>query len=163
MTIVYNSNTGTTKKYAEALAERLGCEAVTFAKAGEIDGKVIFMSWVQMGQIQLLSEARSKFELEAVIAVGVMGLGEKAKTELIENNAIGETFFLLPGAFSIDKLSGMYKMMMKMALSMMKSKMKNSDDPNDMKALDVFEKGIDLYDEGRLDEVVEAVAGGEEQ
>ena len=163
MRIIYNTNTGTTEKYALALAERLDCEAIPFQKAEENEDDVIFMSWVQMGQICLLPEARAKFSLSAVIAVGVMGLGEESKTELIEKNEISETFFLLPGTFSVDRLSGMYKMMMKMALAMMKSKVKGSDDPKDKKAFELFENGIDLYDESRLDEIVAALSGeGEE-
>lgn len=162
MKIVFNTNTGTTKKYAEALAAKLDCEAVPFAKAGEVSDEVIFMSWVQMGEIQLLPEARERFSIKAVAAVGVMSLDEKSKAEVIEKNAVTEQFFLLPGVFSVDRLSGMYKMLMKMGLSMMKQKAKASGNPDDMKAFAVFEKGIDLYDESALDAVVNALKGGGE-
>ena len=162
MRIVYNTNTGTTKKYAEALAERLGCEAIPFGDASPTDDKVIFMSWVQMGQIQLLKEAVERFSIIAVAAVGVMSLGSEGEAALKESCPV-EKLFVLPGAFSIDKLSGMYKMMMKMALSMMKSKLKNSDDPKDKKAFQIFENGIDLYDESRLDSIVEQLTDGEER
>ena len=160
MKIVYNSNTGTTEKYAKALAEKLECEAVPFSADMETDEEVIFMSWVQMGEIVLLSEARAKFNIRAVVAVGVMSLSDESKKELIEKNAVAEPFVLLPGAFFINKLSGMYKMVMKMALSMMKGKAKKSDDPKDMKALEAMENGIDLFDESKLDDVVFALNGG---
>lgn len=157
MTIVYNTNTGTTQKYAEALAEKLGCEAVKLTKAGDVTDEVIFMSWIMMGDIATLADARSKFNIKAVIAVGCMSIGEDKREELTSKNNITEQFFVLPGNFSIDNLSGMYKMMMKMAVNMMKSKIKNSDDPKDAQAMALFEKGIEMYDESKLDAVAEAL------
>lgn len=161
MVIVYNSNTGTTKKYAEALASRLSCEAVEASKAGEITDDVIFMSWVMMNEISGLSDARAKYNLKMVTATGCLSLKEKGKEELISKNNITEKFVLLPGAFSVKNLTGMYKMMMKMALNMMKGQLKNSKDPMDAKVLEMMEEGIDLYDESKLDEVEELLNGDE--
>lgn len=157
MKIVYTSNAGSTKRYAEMLSKRLGFEAVELSKASEESGEAVYLGWVMAGDIQGLSEARKKFgNLKAIAAVGMMP-SEKSKEEVREKNKITEPFFYLPGEFNLKKLKGMYKMMMGMMLKMMKSKVKDSDDPSDLKALELFEKGFDGVKEENLDELVEAL------
>ncbi|MBQ5905968.1 MAG: hypothetical protein IIW88_08895, partial [Clostridia bacterium] len=63
--------------------------------------------------------------------------------------------FFLHGAFNINNLTGMYKMMMGMAMKMIKAKLKESNDPKANEMADMFEKGIDLVKEEELDKVVE--------
>lgn len=157
MKIVYTSNAGSTKRYAEMLSQKLGCEAFELSKATANGDDVIYLGWVMAGDIQGLSQAREKFgALKAVAAVGMMP-SENSKKETAEKNGITEPFFYLPGEFNIKKLKGMYKMMMGMMLRMMKAKVKDSDDPNDKKALELFENGFDGVKEENLDELVEAV------
>lgn len=157
MKIVYTSNAGSTKRYAEMLSQKLGCEAFELSKAAENGDEIIYLGWVMAGEIQGLSQAREKFgELKTVAAVGMMP-SDKSKEEVKEKNKITEPFFYLPGEFNIKKLKGMYKMMMGMMLRMMKAKVKDSDDPNDKKALELFENGFDGVKEENLDELVEAV------
>lgn len=155
-TVVYTSNTGSTERYANMLAERLGCEAVSLSKLKERpEGEIIYLGWVMAGAIQGLVEAREKFgELKAVVAVGMLP-SEKAKGEVIEKNGVTELFYYLPGVLDIGKLKGMHKMIMGMMLKMMKSQVKDSDDPNAKKALELFEEGFDGVKEENLDELVE--------
>lgn len=154
MIIIYNSNTGTTKKYAQELSEKLGCECISVNKANNITDDVIYMGWVMMGDIQGLADARQKFNIKMVVAVGCLSFNEKGINEIISKNSIEEKFFFLPGNFSVKNLSGIYKMMMKMALNMMKGQLKGSENPDDAKALELFEKGVDLYDASKLDELI---------
>ena len=56
--VVYNSCTGSCKKYAELIAEQLGINAVEFGKAkGLGDGKVIYISWLFAAKIKGLYKA----------------------------------------------------------------------------------------------------------
>ena len=155
--IVYVSNTGSSKAYAEMLSEKTGISAYDFRNCSSVpeDAEVIFIGWVMAGAIQGLKEAREKFgSLKAVIAVGMMK-SEKQDNDLKEKNAITEPFFSLPGAFDMKKLTGMYKMMMGMMVKMMKSKLKEMDDPKTKDVLEKFEEGFDMVDEKHLSEVLE--------
>lgn len=153
--IVYTSNAGSTEKYAKMLSAKTGIPAFELSKAESADdAEVVYLGWVMAGDVQGLSKARETFgKLKAVVAVGMMP-SEKSKEEVKEKNNITESFFYLPGEFNIKKLKGMYKMMMNMMLKMMKSKIKDSDDPNDQKAVELFEKGFDGVKEENLDELV---------
>ena len=155
--IVYASNTGSAKTYAQMLSEKTGFDAYDISSCGSVPegAEVIFIGWVMAGAIQGLSQAREAFgSLKAVIAVGMMK-GEKQEADLKEKNAITEPFFLLPGAFDMKKLSGMYKMMMGMMVKMLKGKLKEIDDPKTKEVIEKFEDGFDMVDEEHLSDVLE--------
>ena len=107
------------------------------------------------GAVQGLEQAREAFgSLKAVCAVGTLP-GEKAEADIKEKNKITEPFFFLNGAFDLSKLKGMYKMMMGMMLRMMKSKLKESNDPDSQLILETFEKGMDFVSEENLTPILE--------
>ena len=159
MTIVYSTNAGSTERYAKMLSEKLLCPMVKISKAGDIDKneEVIFMSWLMSGTLQDYPKAKEMFSnIKAVCAVG-MFTTEGKLAEVTEKNAIGEELFFLHGAFDVNNLSGMYKMMMGMAMKMIKAKLKESDDPKANQMADMFEKGIDLVKEEELTKVIEFI------
>ena len=156
VSIVYVTNTGSSKKYAEMLSEKTGypCYALSDSDAA-VGTDVVFISWVMAGAIQGISEARVKFgTLKAVVAVGMMK-SESQDATLKEKNDVSEAFFTLAGAFDIKKLSGMYKMMMGMMMKMIKAKLKESNDPKAKEMVEQFEEGFDFVSEENLGEVVE--------
>ena len=156
VSIVYVTNTGSSKKYAEILSEKTGYPCYAMADSDAAVGTdVIFISWVMAGTIQGLSEARVKFgTLKAVVAVGMMK-SESQDKSLKEKNDVSETFFSLAGAFDVKKLSGMYKMMMGMMVKMLKSKLKESNEPKAKEMAEKFEEGFDNVSEDNLGEILE--------
>ena len=159
MTIIYSTNAGSTERYAKMLSEKLSCPMVKISKAGDIDKneEVIFMSWLMSGTLQDYSKAKEMFSnIKAVCAVGMFTTEGKLDEVKAKNNLEEELFFL-HGAFDVNNLSGMYKMMMGMAMKMIKAKLKESDDPKANQMADMFEKGIDLVKEEELDKVIEFI------
>ena len=157
MTIIYSTNAGSTERYAKMLSEKLSCPAVKINKAGDIDKdeEVIFMSWLMSGTLQDYPKAKEMFSnIKAGCAVGLFTTEDKL-AEIKEKNSIEEELFFLHGAFDLKNLTGMYKMMMGMAMKMIKAKLKESDDPKANKMADMFEQGIDLVKAEDLDKVVE--------
>lgn len=155
VSIVYVSNTGASERYAHMLSEKTGypCYSLSDSDAA-IGGDVIFIGWVMAGTLQGLSEARVKFgTLKAVVAVGMMK-SESQDATLKEKNSISEPFFSLTGAFDIKKLSGMYKMMMGMMVKMLKSKLKEANDPKAQEAVKMFDEGFDMVNEENLEEII---------
>lgn len=160
MTIIYSTNAGSTERYAKMLSEKLSCPMVKTAKAGEIDENedIIFMSWVMAGTLQDYASVSAKFKnIKAVCAVGMFSDDNKLP-EVREKNGIETDLFLLPGAFNINKLTGMYKMMMGMAMKMIKGKLKDSDDPKAREMAEKFEEGFDFVSEENLSNVIEFLA-----
>ena len=119
---------------------------------------IIFMSWVMAGTLQDYASVSAKFKnIKAVCAVGMFSDDSKLP-EVKEKNGIKTDLFLLPGAFNINKLTGMYKMMMGMAMKMIKGKLKDSDDPKAREMAEKFEEGFDFVNEENLSKVIEFLA-----
>ncbi len=159
-TIIYCSNSGSAKRYAELLGEKTGMPFVDFSKRSEVsaDEEIVFIGWIMAGAIQGLKEVRESFQnIKAVCGVGMMK-SEKAAEETKEKNNITEPYFFLTGDFDINKLKGMYKMMMGMMLKMMKGKIKESGDEKGEEMLNLLENGINGFDEKELEAVVEFLA-----
>lgn len=155
MTIVYTTNAGSTKRYAELLSEKTGYPCVELSKADLPEGEeVIYFGWVMLGDIQGLAQARQKFgELKAVCSVGMMGDMDAASVK--EKNAITEPFFALTGAFDVNKLKGMQKMIMSMMLKAIKTKLKDSENPESTKAIKMLENGFDMVNIKHLSGLLE--------
>ncbi len=153
--IVYVSNAGSSKRYAEMLSEKTGYPCYAFSDSDKAVGTdVIFIGWVMAGAVQGLSEARVKFgTLKAVVAVGMMK-SDSQDAAVKEKNSISEPYFSLAGAFDIKKLSGMYKMMMGMMVKMIKGKLKESNDPKAKEMVEKFEEGFDMVSEENLGDIL---------
>lgn len=156
-TIIYCSNSGSAKKYAELLSEKTGMPCVDIKKRSTVsaDEEIIFIGWIMAGTIQGLKEIREDFtSIKAICGVGMMK-SEKAAEETKEKNGITEPYFFLTGDFDINKLTGMYKMMMGMMMKMEKSKIKESGEEKGSEMLALLEKGIHGFDENELEAVIE--------
>ena len=153
--IVYVSNTGTTRRYAEALAKKTGLCCVTPDKLNDpLPDEIVFLGWVLGGEIQGLKTLRERgVPLKAVGAVGVMAHeAEKVKEK---NCAEDEAFFFLPGAFDVKNLKGLYKLMAGMISKAVKAKVKDDPGPESEKILGFFENGIDLYSEEAVQQMAD--------
>lgn len=156
-TVIYCSNSGSAKKYAELLSEKTGFSCVDIAKRNDVDSEeeIIFIGWIMAGTIQGLKEVRESFNsIRAICGVGMMK-SEKATEETKEKNSITEPYFFLTGDFDMSKLKGMYKMMMGMMMKMIKGKIKESGDEKGEEMLKILENGIMGFDEKELDAVIE--------
>ena len=159
-TIIYCSNTGSSKRYAELLSEKTGLPCVDYTKRADVspEEEIIFIGWIMAGAIQGLKEVKESFpSIKAICGVGMMK-GEKPNEEVKAKNGITEPYFFLPGDFDMNKLKGMYKMMMGMMLKMMKGKIKESSDEKGAEMLRILEEGIHGFDENELEQVIGFIA-----
>ena len=114
--IVYTSNTGYTAEYARLLGERTGLPVYSLAEAEQklaAGNRVIYLGWLMAGKVQGYKKAAKRYKVQAVCGVGMGGNGSQLQ-EVRKANAISEKtpLFTLQGGFDIQKLSGIYKMMM---------------------------------------------------
>ncbi|MCI6487960.1 MAG: hypothetical protein SPI09_08095 [Candidatus Limivicinus sp.] len=114
--IVYTSNTGYTAEYARLLGEKTGLPVYSLAKAEQklaAGNRVIYLGWLMAGKVQGYKKAAKRYKVQAVCGVGMGGTGSQLQ-EVRKANAIPEKtpLFTLQGGFDIQKLSGVYKLMM---------------------------------------------------
>ena len=114
--IVYTSNTGYTAEYARLLGERTGLPVYSLAEAERklaAGNPVIYLGWLMAGKVQGYKKAAKRYKVQAVCGVGMGGNGSQLQ-EVRKANAISEKtpLFTLQGGFDIQKLSGVYKLMM---------------------------------------------------
>ena len=117
--IVYTSNTGSTEHYAKLLGHELNVPVYSTEEAKNklpVGTGIIYLGWIRAGKIQGYGLAGKKYKICAVCAVGMGQTGTQRK-EIRERNSIPEKIpvFTLQGNFNIEKLHGMYKMMMNKA------------------------------------------------
>ena len=124
--IVYTSNTGSAKTYAEMLAAKIGlpvlplAEAVTVLDAGT---EIIYFGWLMAGRVQGLAAAQKRFSVRAVCGVGMTSSSEMEASVRAANRLSAEMpLFLAQGAYDKTKLSGMYRFAMRIVGAMLEKK-----------------------------------------
>ena len=114
--IVYTSNTGFTKRYAQLLGHAAAIpvydlEDGTSAPAAGAD--IVYLGWLSAGTVKGLAKARRRWNVRAVCAVGMAPEGPDTLGRLTEHNDVGaRPVFYLRGGYAPEKLTGAYKLMM---------------------------------------------------
>ena len=109
------------------------------------------------GQIKGLKAAAKKYKVYAVAGVGMARTGTQL-ADLRKTNGIAPTIpvFSIQGGFEMDKLKGMYRLMM---ITMKKTvakglKEKENRTPEEEENLRLLEVGGDLVDKANLEEIL---------
>ena len=114
--IVYCSHAGHTKRYAEMFAEASGLPIMKNTEAMKKlpeGAKVIYFGWVQTNIIQGYKEAKKKFDICAVVSVGMFGRGTGVQALRKVSGIRSEIpLFPLKGGLEMKKLGPAYKIMM---------------------------------------------------
>ena len=118
--IIYTSNTGSTERYAKLLAHEMDLPVYPAAEAGKkvpAGSEIIYLGWLMASGIKGYKDAARKYKICAVCGVGMGQTGSQQK-EVRERNAVPDNIplFTLQGNFDMNKLHGLYKMMMSVML-----------------------------------------------
>lgn len=134
--VIYNSQTGFTKRYAEWIAEAAGADCLALPEAkkknlAEYDA-IVFGSWACAGSIKNLgwfTENMDRWERKKLIVFCVGGGPADSpdiKTALAckfnEPKLQKADVFYCPGGFNYEKMSASSRLMMKMFIKMLKAK-----------------------------------------
>ena len=157
--IVYVSGTGHTKKYAELFGGNVGLpvyELKTAMKALPKNAEIIYLGWLMAGKVKGYKKAAKRFEIKALCGVGMSG-GDSQLMDMRKANHFPEGFpvFYLQGGFEMEKLHGIYKLMMQ---TMKKTVGKGLADkqnrtPEEDGMLDLMLHGGDMVSAENLDDV----------
>lgn len=113
--IVYSSCTGSSKRYAEMLSAQLHIPAHPLGKEPLRPGsKIIFVGWVFAGKVMGYKKAAKKYDVGAVVSVGMSPVGPKSEDLARKANSLGAGMkvFCRQGGFNINKLPLPFKLIM---------------------------------------------------
>ncbi len=164
--VIYNSQTGFTKRYAQWISEALECDCVELAQATKMDftnyGTIIFGGWACAGTVSKLKWFKNnmkKWEGKklAVYCVGGSPI-ENPEIELAMKNWFTEEehkqvqVFYCPGGFDYDKMSAPSKLAMKMFISMLKTKKEKTEEDKVM--IEMISKSYDISDKKYIEPIL---------
>lgn len=162
--VVYRSKYGYTKKYAEWLAESLGCdikENASFADIASYDA-VIYGGGIYAGRIngaKLITKNLSKLSEKKLVLFAVgSSVGRPQELEEFWAKALEETVrekiphFYLRGGFDYGRLGSVDRLMMNMLKKMLLGKDILTED--DKGLLAAYETPIDFTEKKNLDEII---------
>ena len=114
--IVYTSNAGHTKQYAELLGKRLDLPVYDLkSAAGSVPSgsDIIYMGWLCKAKIKGYSQARSRYKVKALCPVGMWPAYMHERYKVAGKNKSGDTpMYYLQGGLDNSKLHGFYMLFM---------------------------------------------------
>lgn len=167
--VIFNSQTGFTKRYANWISEALGCECMELgdAKNTNFDNydTIIFGGWACAGRVSKLKWLKNNMKKWvgknlAVYCVGGSPI-ENPDIEKEMNNWLTEEertkvkIFYCPGGFAYDKMPTPSKLMMKLFIRTLKNKKDKTEEEKIM--IEMISKSYDISDRKYIEPIVEWV------
>ena len=163
--VVYTSNTGYTRQYAQLFADKTGLPVYSLSEAEKTlpsGSPVLYLGWLMAGKVQGYSKAAKRFRVHAVCGVG-MGATDSQLEDIRKVNTLPGSLpvFTLQGGFDLPHLRGVYKLMMtvmaKTVGKQLAQKPNRTPDEEDM--LDLFQNGGSRVREENLSGLLEWYEG----
>jgi len=159
--IVFESKTGNTKKYAEMLGQKAGLPVYEHKEASRHLSKqdeIIYMGWLCASSVKGYKKAAEKYNVKAVCGVGMMRACEEALRNMVErNNISGPEAFYLQGGYDEKKLTGIYKLLMKIFSKVLLKQLEDKKFKTDeeLETIDMIKNGRSLVKEENLAPILE--------
>lgn len=164
--VIYKSQTGFTKRYAQWISEAFECECVELSEASKMDlekfGTIIYGGWACAGSVSKLKWFKSnmnKWNDKKLVVYCVGGSPiENPEIKIAMNNWFSEEeqnkvkTFYCPGGFNYDKMSVPSKLMMKMFISALKAKKDKTEEDKVM--VEMISKSYDISDKKYIEPIV---------
>lgn len=122
--IVYASQTGFTRRYAQLLSEKTGVPAYSVKEAARAlrrKDDIFYMGWLMGGKVSGLDRALERYTIRGVGIVGMTPWGNGTLWEEAEScggfSLTGAAVFYFRGGYVPEKLNFMQRMMMKLMTS----------------------------------------------
>ena len=148
MVIVYKSNTGFTKEYAEMLANAEKMKHYELSQAQKELGReteVLFMGPLMAGHIQGIDQAVKSFNVKAACGVGMTPPGSPSLSSLSKANYVPNApIFYLQGGYAPKKVGWLKRRMVNMATKSDREALQdkgNRRTPEEQAQLDMYLKG----------------------
>lgn len=165
--VIYNSQTGFTKRYAEWIAEATGADCLELSDAKKKDlaayEAIIFGGWACAGTINKISWFKANIDRWAdkkliAFCVGASPI-ENPEIEIALKQNFNESeqkkvkTFYCPGGINYEKMSAPSKQMMKMFVKMMKAKKDKTEAEQIM--VKMLSSSYDISDKKYIDPILQ--------
>lgn len=165
--VIYNSQTGFTKKYAQWISEALECECASLKETDNLNFKqystIIFGGWACAGGVNKIRWFKNNLKKWnnknlAVYCVGGSPIENPEIDVAMKNWFTKEEHqkvktFYCPGGFNYEKMPGASKLMMKMFISVLKAK-KDKTDAEKIQ-LEMMSRSYDISDKKYIEPIVD--------
>ena len=159
--VVYQSGTGFTQKYANWIAEELGCEAKEYKKIKPEEvasfDMVIYGGWIFAGMVFGYDKIKPlNLENLLVFGVGMSVPSEELLSKIAEQNGISkDCLFYFEGGYNPGKLGFFKKLIMNMIKKTIEKKEEKT--PEDIHMLESF-NGVDNTNKEAIKPLLEVVS-----
>lgn len=167
--VIYNSQTGFTKRYAQWIAEETGADCLELSQAKKKNlseyEAIIFGSWACAGGISKLGWFKGNIDKWAdkkLIAFCVGGspadspeVGPALKQNFKEPEFKNVNVFYCPGGFNYEKMSAPSRLMMKMFIKTLKSKKDKTEAEQEM--IKMISASYDISDKKYIEPILECL------
>ena len=154
--IVYTSNTGMTREYAELLSGKTGLDLYSLDEAKrklENNSPIIYFGWLMAGSVVGYRAAAKRYDIRAVCGVGLGDTGaQDGAVRAHERIPDGIVVFTLQGGMDRDKLKGLYKSMINTLTRFMQKKKDRT--PDEDRMLELLISGGHFVSEDNLARVL---------
>lgn len=158
ITIVYNSNAGHSMEYAKLLARELDFPVYSLTEAKKYinkKDKIIFITWIRANDPHKLKNVLKKYTLCALCTVG-MTQNKISQDDIINKYNISVPVYYLPGGFDIERLKGLYKIMMTSMKDNMSKKLQNKEslNPDELLIAQTIVEGRNFVSREYLEDII---------
>lgn len=140
--IVYKSQTGSSKRYAELISKELSIPAYSLKESNNHlsnGDDIIYVGWLSAGTIKGYKKAKKIYNIKNIVAVG-MTASRQQEESLYKTNKINKDVYVLnvKGNLYLDKLHFPYNIMMKTMKKFVTKGLKDKKEltPQDQEILD---------------------------
>ena len=165
--VVYTSQTGFTKRYAEWLSERIGADLIELKEARKTDfsgyDAIVYGGWVCAANVTKINWMKNNAEKWkdkklAVFCVGGSPIDNPDIEIFFQKNFSEGPLstvkpFYCPGGFNYEKMSGGSKMMMKMFVGSLKGRKNKT--PEEEHMIEMVSQSYDISDIKYIEPIVE--------
>lgn len=169
--IIYGSEYGSTKRYAERLSEITGIEAVSYNEAKDIGDykRVVYLGGLFAGGVMGLKKTVGKMTSQQELVLATVGMTDPNETTYFEGirkalkAQIPALFydehkiFHLRGAIDYSRLGFKHRIMMKLFHSMMLKKPESELTADAKAMLETYGKQVDFVDYDSLKPIIEMI------
>lgn len=169
--IIYGSEYGSTKRYAERLSEITGIEAVSYNEVKDIGDyqRIVYLGGLFAGGVMGLKKTVGKMTSQQELVLATVGMTDPNETTYFEGirKAIKaqlpasfydeHKIFHLRGAIDYSQLGFKHRIMMKMFHSMMLKKPESELTADAKAMLETYGKHVDFVDFDGLKPIIEII------
>ncbi len=167
--VIYNSQTGFTKRYAQWIAEAAGADCLELSAAKKKDmaayEAIVFGGWACAGSISKLNWFKGNIEKwsdKKLIAFCVGGspidnpeIEQALKQNFSESEQKKVKIFYCPGGFNYEKMSASSRLMMKIFIRMLKAKKEKTQEEQVM--IKMISSSYDISDKKYIEPILECL------